>query len=661
MFRSVPMVRLRVQVPAKEAARATRAIAAAGLLHLVDIAHGQGLPGGAVPECEELLSAYRDLGSRIRRAAARLSIPLSEFRGALPPPECDDFAVDRVRIEEAVAPIEACVEVLFRRCAAAADRLRRLQEASRRRERLQAAGVPIERLSRLRFARIRFLESSRENLLALSRLLAPAPHAVLPIDARGENTLAGVAVESSALPRLDEALRVVPCEDYSPSMEVGEETSDALRAAVDEDAAARRDFAEKAANFAGPLIDLSRRVEVATLLLQAQSCFAAAGRFVVIAGWVPQESSTRLVAALRAACGEHAVIDVERPETLREASDGVLRAPILHRNPLLLRPFQRLVGLFGTPSYSEVEPTAFFALSFLLMFGVMFGDAGHGLVLFSAGFFLFRYFPRFLDYGILLMEAGVASTVFGVLFGSFFGIEGLLPVVWMSPLKDLRRFLELAIALGVVLVSTGLVINVVNGWRSGDRLNALLGPRGLFGAFVYWVMLAVILRAVLPGTFTLPAWTLFALLGVAVGLLVARPWLVRWLRRDGPPRPAPSRGPVVLVLLEAAVELVDTVFAYFANTLSFVRVAAFAAVHAGVFFAVFALADTVGRLRFGGGLSIMTLAAGNAVMILLEGLAVSVQVLRLEYYEFFDKFFRGGGEPYRPLVLQLPTEKGESR
>jgi V/A-type H+-transporting ATPase subunit I len=109
--------------------------------------------------------------------------------------------------------------------------------------------------------------------------------------------------------------------------------------------------------------------------------------------------------------------------------------------------------------------------------------------------------------------------------------------------------------------------------------------------------------------------------------------------------------------LEASVELVDGLFALFTNTISFVRIAAFAAVHAGISLALFAMVDTLAQIRFGGALSVLALVAGNAVAILLEGLTVSVQVLRLEYYEFFTKFFRGGGEPFRPLMLGK-QEKG---
>jgi V/A-type H+-transporting ATPase subunit I len=345
-------------------------------------------------------------------------------------------------------------------------------------------------------------------------------------------------------------------------------------------------------------------------------------------------------------------VDVEKPQDMPEALGSALHIPILYRNPLLLRPFQMLVQLYGVPSYGEIQPTTFFAASFLLMFGFMFGDVGHGLVLFSAGYCLFRYLPRFLDYGILLMECGAASMTFGALYGSFFGIEGLLPILWMEPIRDLRRFMGVAIGFGVLLVSIGLVINIVNSWRSGDRASALLGPRGVFGAFAYWILVALLARAVMPANVVLPAPLLLGMMAVPVLLIVLRRPIVRLIGAGGPPRvPQPST-PRWLLALESSVELVDSLFSFFANTISFVRVAAFAAVHAGVFIAMFALADTLAHFRFGQPLGIVTLVAGNVVMILLEGLTVSVQVLRLEYYEFFGKFFRGGGELYRPLMFR---------
>jgi V/A-type H+-transporting ATPase subunit I len=169
---------------------------------------------------------------------------------------------------------------------------------------------------------------------------------------------------------------------------------------------------------------------------------------------------------------------------------------------------------------------------------------------------------------------------------------------------------------------------------------------------MYWASLALAARALMPGTVIVPNALLAVMVAIPIVLLILRRPIVRRFERDRPRRGAAAHAPRWLAALEGSIELVDTLFSYFANTISFVRVAAFAAVHAGVFIAMFALADTIAQLKFGQPLSIATLVAGNVVMILLEGLTVSVQVLRLEYYEFFGKFFRGGGEEYRPLMLR---------
>ncbi len=161
----------------------------------------------------------------------------------------------------------------------------------------------------------------------------------------------------------------------------------------------------------------------------------------------------------------------------------------------------------------------------------------------------------------------------------------------------------------------------------------------------------MVARLFVPQSLQIPIWAIVGFALAALSILIAGR---RIARRFEQRRPAPPvrTSPFWLTLLESSVELVDTLFSYFANTISFVRVAAFAAVHAGVFIAIFTVADTLARLRLGGALSLAVHLAGNMVMILLEGLTVSVQVLRLEYYEFFGKFFRGGGEPYLPLMLR---------
>ncbi len=654
MLRPVPMVHLRIQAPARDAAAITRRIAAEGVLHLVDLAHGRVRSGGAPEAAAEQLAAFRDLVRRVDRLAVRIGRALPPPAGDLPPGEPDP-ALERARIEQELQPLESSIEERARARTAAAERARAAEEAIERSGRLAAAGVDVERAGRLSRLFVRFGLASPEQLGTLAQLLAPAPFVVIPLESGAAECLAAAAVLASDRRRLEDALRVVPFATFplpeSPEAWEPERLRREAEAARAEEAE-NADEIRKAGEQAFPtLVDLHSRAEAGLLLLRAQSFFASAGRFVVISGWVPEESAERMRRVLTEKAEGRVLVEIDRPEELVEVSSGALKVPILHRNPVLLRPFDRLVQLYGIPSYGEVEPTAFFAVSFLLMFGLMFGDVGHGLVLAMAGYLLFRYVPRFLDYGILLMEGGVSATVFGALYGSVFGIEDVLPVLWLSPLKDLQRFLFFALALGVVLISIGLVLNVVNTWKSGQRALALFSSRGLFGAFGYWVLAVLAARAAIGGDWTLSLPAILLLAAAPVLLLVFKRPIVRRLERGSPARPTRVEAPRVLAALEGSVEIVDTAIAFFANTLSFVRVAAFAMVHAGAFLAVFALADTIARTPAGTPGSILVLVAGNVVMIFLEGLTVSVQVLRLEYYEFFGKFFRGGGEPYRPLMF----------
>jgi len=662
MFRAVPMVHFQAQVPSRDGPAVTRQIAAQGLLHLIDIAHGTTFTVCADAGTRELLARFRDEVRTIRAVATAIDLALPDAAGALSAPEVTDFSIEYQQIAERLAPIHDAVDATSRRLSEARDSAARQRIAVEQTSRLSAAHVDLQRLGRARFAYIRLGYAAREELASLAGLLSPAPFAIIPLDTVAPRWLTAVVAPASVKDRIDAALRVGAFEPVAVSADVAvsglEELKQLVATAERQEREGREALTVLKREVGDVLKELAQRSELAVLLLQAQTCFATAGRFLVISGWIPEERAPELTAVIQRVTGNRAVVATDKPEDLQASSATTLKVPILYRNPLLLRPFQKLVDIYGVPSYGEIQPTAFFAVSFLLMFGLMFGDVGHGLVLVSAGYLLFRYAPRFLDYAILLMEAGSASAVFGVLHGSIFGVETLLPALWLHPIHDLPQFMGVAIGLGIVLVSAGIALNVVNRWRAGERVTALLGTGGVFGGFVYWTTLALAARFFLPSNWTLPDPAIFLLLAGAVGLLLARPLIVRALGVDRTARPRTGATPRWLGALEGSVELVDAIFAYFANTISFVRVAAFAAVHAAVFIAVFALADTLAHFRFGGPLSAGALVAGNVVMILLEGLTVTVQVLRLEYYEFFGRFFRGGGEQYRPLMLRPNGTQG---
>ena len=394
----------------------------------------------------------------------------------------------------------------------------------------------------------------------------------------------------------------------------------------------------------GPeLVRIRNRIDLTRTLLRARVLFGKVDRSYLVSGWIPATLVAKLKEALAQELGDRAEVEVLSPEAIPGAREGVLKIPILFNNPYLLRPFERLTKAYGTPAYGEVEPTAFLAVSFLLMFGLMFGDVGQGGVLFLLGYVIFRRFFRYTDYGVILMECGVASVIFGFLYGSVFGVEDLLPALWFSPMKDIAYFIKIAVLFGVGAISLGLILSFINALRlKTPRLPAA----GLLAALIYWILAGLGVRYLLTGAL---AWDFWVAAGVSgVTLLMGIIYILQRLWLAPPPAEAVTEGAGVR-LLEGIIEVVDGTIRFVANTISFIRIAAFALAHAGLFIAVFSLADTLNRMGGGGVVYWLTIVVGNVVIILLEGLVVSIQIVRLEYYEFMSKFFHGGGEPFKPL------------
>jgi V/A-type H+-transporting ATPase subunit I len=328
--------------------------------------------------------------------------------------------------------------------------------------------------------------------------------------------------------------------------------------------------------------------------------------------------------------------------------------PVLLRHSRCLRPFEMLVSTYGVPHYREFEPTAFVAISYLLMFGMMFGDVGHGLVLCLGGlsaWFLNRG-RKMRDFGVLLAFGGLASIVFGFVYGSCFGLESFHQyALWHDPLEgNPIHLIQLTIGFGVMMISLGIALNIINRFRSGDILGGFLDRFGVVGGLFYWgaLMLATKLSVMQAHGLTNLAIVLFLALPL-VGWTLKGPLEYARHRHEGK---ATEPGENLLTAaVESLVSAFEAVLSYLANTVSFVRLAAYAMSHAALLAAAFAMAATVRNLEIGGFLSVLIIVLGNALAIVLEGIIASVQALRLEYYEFFGKFFSGTGNAFVPFRL----------
>jgi V/A-type H+/Na+-transporting ATPase subunit I len=254
--------------------------------------------------------------------------------------------------------------------------------------------------------------------------------------------------------------------------------------------------------------------------------------------------------------------------------------------------------------------------------------------------------PQIRDLGAIICMAGLAATVFGFLYGSFFGKEGLLPVLWISPIEDVVKILVVPVALGILLISIGILLNIINKFRCGDYFRAIVDRIGLVGIVLYWGAIGLGLRSALLGSSSHLGLLIVLLIFVPLLVLLFRELIYERLVHKG----HKSEGALV-ALMNGGVDVMETLTGFLANTVSFARVGAFALAHAALCMAIYGIVAVVHGWPAGGVWSAAVIVVGNVIVILLEGMVVFVQDLRLEYYEFFSKFFEGAGKSYKPFRI----------
>lgn len=369
-----------------------------------------------------------------------------------------------------------------------------------------------------------------------------------------------------------------------------------------------------------------------------QRAAAAVNRGLVsaVAGWVPLQDTPELAERLQPLGA--AVVPLPYPR-------GTDPPTLLHTRGRLNQPFAPLVDTYTTVPYVNVDPTAVAGLAFVFMYGMMFADAGQGLLLLIGGLMLRLGRParlaRFRSAWPFMTGAGLSAMVFGVLFGEFFGPTGVLPVLWVEPLEQPVLLLEVAIGIGGVLLSGAYAIGTINRWREGGWRLAVVSPTGLAGVAVF-----LGLGLLLLGAYTGISWL------VATGVVVIVGGLV--LTYVGLLTAAGGGGAGAA---QAGVELFDGVLRLGTSLVSFARLAAFGLAHAALGAIVWQAAS---GLWAAGGLALLAAALvfviGNTLTFILQAVVAGVQALRLEYYELFSRVFVSEGRPFRPWLVPTTLE-----
>lgn len=492
--------------------------------------------------------------------------------------------------------------------------------------------------------------ASRKGRFALETELAKAGFvkAGLPADFRGVPASAIAAIESS----LGEATRGLAAS-----------------------AAKRR---EAAAQYAARWREMLASVKLERALKRVERRLDGTEWVYRLAGWVPAQEIKALAADLEKMFGDRIAIRIYDPEADEAANPAKPQeVPFLFKHNGFVSGFQGIVMSYGTPVYGDIDPTPFVAFFFTLLFAIMFGDMGQGAVILALGLLVRKAKKGFLagysKFWPAFVAAGAGSMAMGFLVGSVFSDEELLvPVerfltgLILGAPKD--RFLEImpsgnvasmfaffgfTIAVGFLINSTGLVINMINLARRGEWGEALFAKTGLSGTLLFWWAAGMAVRVVAGAKL---GWIDALGIGVpVVALLFTEPLKAAVDRLSARRRGEAAEGEkdkfsAIDVLVGGLVELIETFSYYASNSMSFLRVAAFALAHAVLSFVVFTMADLV-RTKAPGGVAgqFVVFIIGNAVIIGLEGLIVTIQVIRLQYYEFFSKFFTRTGKTFDPI------------
>jgi len=389
--------------------------------------------------------------------------------------------------------------------------------------------------------------------------------------------------------------------------------------------------------FVQKLTKVARGIRYGEAISHFEEQMASTGRIILFSGWVTDRQENELISKIEKVTQKRCVFLDEDAITAMQ-NDGLV-PPTRLRNPRLFRPFELLVNMFGTPEYQEIDPTPFVAVSYVLMFGAMFGDIGHGLVLTLIGglMWLLPAMKKMRHFAPIVFSIGISSMLFGWVYGSVFGHEDLIASYLLHPIENINVILSAAVVFGIFMISIGMVMNMINRLMQKDYAKLLFSGTGLSGLLFYWGVLGLSLLSLLGVSYSPMLW----LIPVAALLLVGMEKRITYLffnKAGREERPGFGMG---------FFEVFESVLSLLSNTISFLRIGAFALNHGALMSVVFILAGMAGSPA-GKWIAILI---GNLFVIGFEGMVVGIQALRLEYYEFFVKFFQADGKEFKGLDI----------
>ena len=650
MFYPEEMTEVELIVPEKDLLAVTRLLSGQGVFHQADSSY-LGTDKGTPNLWQERASAYSGLERRIQTLLQTLGLaegrpPSGEFK--------DLSAVDTVR------PLVEGIEQEVKKVT------EQLNAETKNKEQLEVTLASLEPVADidLDIASIRnphYLYSALgmmpvANMARLQESLSRIPYVFLPLRQDAKQAvvwLAGSRANADILERAARSAYLNPVglpEDYKGTpAQILKTLKQAISDSEAKSAALKKSLTVLGKAHSGELQPVLWNVRASRLLTDAIVRFGKLRYTYIVVGWVISSRLPALLERLKTVSKE-SMVEIF-PVKREGASQDV---PVSLNNPRLIQPFQGLVTNYGRPRYDELDPTLLMSISFPFIFGAMFGDIGHGLLLAVLGYLIAsgRFLRSLRGLGAPILACGAMSIIFGFLYGSVFGFEELIHPIWMTPMTNIMSILIAAIGFGAIMLSLGFILGIYNAFRRRDWGRALVQSKGIAGLVLYWSLLGLAVSA-LAGSALLPNVSLsiptivFVVPIIIAGLIVMFSEVFEHLIEGHRPLVEGSFG---TYFIQAFFELFESVISIFSNSLSYVRVGAFAVAHGFLSAAFFILGGLVGP-EYSIGWWIMVLI-GMVFIVGFEGLIVGIQTMRLQYYEFFSKFFTAGGTRFDPLTLK---------
>ena len=641
-----------------------------------DVTQGRALDGAAYKHIQETLE-------RLSSAAAwlGLALPTEPAESSHYPGEAEELLTDT---------IVAAVAVLTNREGELREEKRKVEEALNEAKAFANLNAPFSDLDQLSYLTLRVGRLDPRRQEELKANLSDRA-VIIPLDsgdagAAGGRVLAAASRKGrfaldSELKRLDfvpiaipEGFKGIPSELLS-GLELR------LKVAVKdlEDIDSRKMILK--GEYGDSLVTLAASYLMAGIAEQLKSRLVSTPNVYILSGWVPASMVQALVEDLENLTEGRIAVRSYNPEEIDRVKDGKEKVPVSLNHGAFVRGFEGVVFSYGAPLYGTIDPTPLVAVFFTVLFGIMFGDLGHGLVLFFLGILAGKHGPQFLakfrKFSVPLMVVGISSMAMGLLNASFFTNENILTgltravtgfltgrpidrILTIMPLPEkggsvvkLFYFFGFTIGVGMLLNSAGLVVNTANNFFLKKYAEALFAKTGLCGIMLFWYAIFIAVRFIVAmvkpdlGVF---AFHWFDVLGLVIPILGIFVGPALWRLFTGQ-RPVFAEGFMVFAM-EGFVEILETISTYVSNTVSFLRVGAFALSHAVLAYIVFRFSEEVSAAHagaFSAAGSSLIMVFGNAVIIVLEGMIVAIQVVRLQYYEFFSKFFTETGVEFSPF------------